>query len=355
MIYEKIGLYKVAFGGDDMFRYVTGNLLESDADCLINTVNCEGYMGKGIAYQFKLRFPENNKDYIKACKNGTLTIGKLHYFKEDGKTIVNFPTKDKWRNKSEMIYIENGLDELVNLIPKLNIQKIAIPPLGCGNGGLNWSEVKKMISDKLSSVEEKYDFIIFEPSQNYAATAKTVPQLSLSALVLMSIKIGLNKFNTLRLQKTAYFMNLFLKEEYFKFQKHKYGPYDNSIAIISKNIKEFQNYYNTQNTKEAYDIAYNTIVSNKVDTKFKSLQPALKKAIDYVNEISNDSFLECIATIAFLVQKNYLGSQEDIIKIFKNWSEDKANRFSEGNITEGIEYLINTNILDKTLTGYRII
>ena len=80
-----------------MFFYTTGDLLQSDADALVNTVNCEGYMGKGIAYQFKLKFPNNNKDYIKACKSGVLRPGKLHFYREAGKIIINFPTKDKWR------------------------------------------------------------------------------------------------------------------------------------------------------------------------------------------------------------------------------------------------------------------
>ena len=93
-----------------MFFYTTGDLLQSDAEALVNTVNCEGYMGKGIAYQFKLKFPNNNKDYVKACKNGTLRPGKLHVYKESEKIIINFPTKDKWREKSRMEYIEDGLD-----------------------------------------------------------------------------------------------------------------------------------------------------------------------------------------------------------------------------------------------------
>lgn len=89
-----------------MITYTKGNMFESDADCLVNTVNCEGFMGKGIAYQFKVRFPENNKSYIKACKSGELTVGKVHYYVEDGITIVNFPTKDKWRANSKIEYIE---------------------------------------------------------------------------------------------------------------------------------------------------------------------------------------------------------------------------------------------------------
>ena len=90
-----------------MLTYTTGDLLKSDAKALVNTVNCEGYMGKGIAYQFKLQFPENNISYINACKNGNLKIGTLHYYKEKEKLIINFPTKNKWREKSRMEYISH--------------------------------------------------------------------------------------------------------------------------------------------------------------------------------------------------------------------------------------------------------
>ena len=135
-----------------MFFCVTGDLLQSSAEALVNTVNCEGYMGKGIAYQFKLKFPQNNIDYIKACKKGTLKPGQLHYYCENGKIIINFPTKDKWRNKSKIKYIEDGLDALILLIENLNIKSIAIPPLGSGNGGLIWLDVKRIISEKLEGI-----------------------------------------------------------------------------------------------------------------------------------------------------------------------------------------------------------
>lgn len=146
-----------------MIKFIYGNLLNSYADCLVNAVNCEGCMGKGIAYQFKLRYPNNNKDYIKACRNNLLTVGKLHYFFEGGKIIINFPTKDKWRKKSKMEYISNGLDSLICLLPKLKIKSIAIPPLGCGNGGLNWFDVKPLIIEKLAPIENKYDILIYVP------------------------------------------------------------------------------------------------------------------------------------------------------------------------------------------------
>lgn len=338
-----------------MINFITGNIFESNAECLINTVNCEGYMGKGIAYQFKLKYPNNNRDYVKACKNGELKVGKLHYFKEDNKIIVNFPTKDKWRQKSKIEYIIDGLDSLVNLLPKLKVKSIAIPPLGCGNGGLKWNDVKFLIVTKLSEIKEEYDFYIYEPSSGYSdISPKEQPKLNVSSLVLMEIKLNLNKFNSLRLQKTAYFTNIFLGETYFGFKKHKYGPYDNAIPIISKDIKAFQAYYGTKNTKEAYEIAFRTIISEQSKKKLDYIKPAIYKACMYVNEIKLDKDLECISTILFLIENNDLNTEQDVIQLFKDWSADKASRFSEEDIKQGLEYLIKTNIIINTLFGYAI-
>lgn len=329
--------------------------MKSSAEALVNTVNCEGYMGKGIAYQFKLQYPQNNTDYVKACKNGSLTVGKLHFFKESGKIIINFPTKNKWRVNSKIEYIEDGLNELVKLIHTLNIKSIAIPPLGSGNGGLIWAEVKTLIEHKLSELPNDIEIYIYEPSQNYIAQPTIEPKLSMSALVLMEIKKRLIKFDTLRLQKTAYFINIFSNQNYFNFKRHKYGPYDNSIAIISRNIKEFQKYHNVKNTKEAYTILYNKIVSGSVESKLLQLNPFIEKASDYVNSIKTNQELECLATIIFLINEQKVLSENEIIMNFKQWSEDKANRYSDDDILKGIEELYNSNIIEKTFTGYTVV
>lgn len=331
-----------------------GDLLKSSADALVNTVNCEGYMGKGIAYQFKLRFPNTNQDYINACKSGELTIGKLHYFKEDEKIIINFPTKNKWRAKSKMEYVEKGLNELVKLIKELGIQSIAIPPLGSGNGGLIWSEVKNLIEKKLSVVDEEVQIYIYEPSQNYVAQPKEEPKLSLSALVLMEIKYHLNKFDTLRLQKTAFYMDIFSGQHYFNFGRHKYGPYDNSIYIISRNIKEFQKYHGVKNTQEAYEILYNKLVSNHVESNLATLKPFIKKAAEYVNTFNTNHELECVSTITYLLKEKEVLSQAEIVDEFKRWSDDKASRFSETEIINGIEKLCDSRIIEKALIGYTL-
>ena len=104
-----------------MISFVTGNILDSDAFALVNKVNCEGYMGKGLAYQFKLRYPEMNSEYVKQCKSHMLSPGIIHSYQEGTKLIVNFPTKDKWRERSKMEYITSGLDALIELINEKQI------------------------------------------------------------------------------------------------------------------------------------------------------------------------------------------------------------------------------------------
>lgn len=336
-----------------LIKYEVGDMFLSNADCLVNTVNCEGYMGKGVAYQFKMKYPENNKDYVKACRSGKLHIGSLHFYEEEGVTIINFPTKDKWREKSRMSYIETGLDQMVKLLPQLAVKTIAIPPLGCGNGGLNWQEVKKVIEEKLSPIQEKYVFLIFQPSKNFSQKPKQPPRLGTSSLVLMQMAMELEKFSSLRLQKTAYFMNVFLHENYFQFEKNKYGPFAYSIEIISKSIREYQSYYGLQNTKETYQMAYQVLCSNKTDRKLEELSHAIKRAVSFVNAIREDKKLEGVATVLFLIEQSGNDLQkEQVVELFKIWSEDKAKRFSEEEIVSYIDYLEENGVIEKNILGF---
>lgn len=149
-----------------MIRYIQGNILEADAEALINPVNTIGVMGKGLALQFKQAFPENFKAYEKAHRNNELKPGKVFLVPTgqfiNPKYILNFPTKRHWRAKARLEDIEAGLVDLVRLVKENNIRSIAIPPLGCGLGGLDWSEVKPRIIDAVHELED-VDVLIFEP------------------------------------------------------------------------------------------------------------------------------------------------------------------------------------------------
>ena len=148
-----------------MLHYVHGNLLKSEAEALVNAVNCVGVMGKGIAFSFKKLFPENYAAYNLACHKHQVHPGKMFIFYTtdlfgNKKLIINFPTKKHWKEKSELSYINDGLQDLITVIDKYHIQSLAIPPLGCGNGGLNWNDVKPLIEKYLGPVS--CDIYVYE-------------------------------------------------------------------------------------------------------------------------------------------------------------------------------------------------
>lgn len=332
-----------------MIRSETGNILDSSAQCLVNTVNCEGFMGKGIAYQFKERFPENNKEYVKACKNGNLTIGKILFFEEDGKIIANFPTKNKWREKSQYSYIDSGLEALEKGITERNIQSLAIPPLGCGNGGLDWNIVKQKILDRFKN--SNVDIIIYEPSKVFTPKP-IVHKMSASHLILMMLKIGLHPIGKLRLQKAAYFLNIFSGDDYFKFEEYKFGPYDHDIEILSQHIKDFQEIYGVD-TAAAQKILYNNIVSDSVKETVEKFTPAIHKATIFVNSIESNHELEIAATIVYIIKDNPQFKEDEIVNYFLNdWPKEDPTKFSKEEIKISLTRLIKSNIIIQNLFGY---
>lgn len=337
-----------------MIEFKTGNILDSSAQCLVNTVNCEGFMGKGIAYQFKEKFPENNKQYIQACKQGDFSIGKILFFKENEKIIANFPTKNKWREKSQYSYIEDGLNTLVDEIKLNNITSIAIPPLGCGNGGLDWNQVKQMIIEKMSKLD--ISITIFEPSLKFSSPKIEIPKMSASHLVLMKLKGSLNtyKFNKLRLQKAAYFLNIFSGTDYFKFEEYKFGPYAHSIEILSQQIKAFQDSYHVS-TVGAEEILYNNIISDSVKLTVEKFKYAILQSSSFVNSITSNHELEIVATVIAIVRLYPQYSDEEIINYFlDNWPKYNKTRFTGNEIKTSISRLVKSKIINRELIGYSV-
>ena len=150
-----------------MLQIAQGNLLVAPVDALVNTVNTKGIMGKGIALQFKHTFPAMFRDYEKACKAGEVQLGKMHVFDLGGLAggphwIINFPTKGHWRERSRLSDIETGLEDLVETVRRLGIRSIAIPPLGCGNGGLNWADVRPRVEAAFTNLPD-VNVLLFEP------------------------------------------------------------------------------------------------------------------------------------------------------------------------------------------------
>jgi O-acetyl-ADP-ribose deacetylase (regulator of RNase III) len=157
-----------------MINYRMGDLFESNAQTLVNTVNCVGVMGKGVALAFKKRFPAMFEDYKEKCHAGEVEPGKLSLYNNFEPWILNFPTKRHWKARSRIEHIELGLVELADKYEQWGITSIAMPALGCGHGGLDWKDVKALIEKYLSVLP--IDIIVYEPGSKASMPEKKVKE-----------------------------------------------------------------------------------------------------------------------------------------------------------------------------------
>lgn len=230
-----------------MIQFTKGDILAADVEALVNTVNCVGIMGRGIALQFKNEYAANFEAYVAACSREEVQPGRMFVFEtrrlSNPKYIINFPTKRHWRGKSRMEDIESGLKALAREIRDRGIRSIAIPPLGSGLGGLNWSEVRPMIVEALSGIPG-VEVVIYEPSNAPAMTkSRDVPNMTAgraALVVLMHRYLGglLDPFVTLiELQKLMYFMQEAGQPLQLKYIKHHYGPYAENLRHVLTKIE----------------------------------------------------------------------------------------------------------------------
>ncbi len=163
-----------------MIRFVRGDLFKSGAEALVNPVNCVGVMGKGLALAFKDAFPANFEAYEAACRRGEVQPGRMFVFDTGSPTpprfIVNFPTKRHWRDKSRIEDVRAGLSALAAELRARKIRSVAVPPLGCGLGGLQWAEVRPLVEQALAALPE-VEVLVYEPAgaTDKCAGAKPVP------------------------------------------------------------------------------------------------------------------------------------------------------------------------------------
>ena len=172
--------------------------------------------------------------------------------------------------------------------------------------------------------------------------------------MLLDIKRGLRTgfFNQITLQKTAFFMNMKLTKPYFHFKKYKFGPYDYSIDIISRNIKEYVEYHSIQDVETAYQSVKNEIISKRVNDAYESMQKPLEQAIAFVNSLASVEQVECVATVLFIIQQADGMTEQEIINQFKAWSQRKAEKFTIAEIKDSIELLLDSGYIEETLVGY---
>lgn len=337
-----------------MLHYVTGDLLKANVDAIVNTVNLEGFMGKGLAYQFKKEFPENNNAYIEACKKKNIAIGNVFVFKEKDKIIINFPTKDKWREKSKFDYIEKGLTSLGEAIKKQNIKSIAIPPLGCGNGGLNWADVKVEIANFFKNFDYELDVFIYEPmviKENIK-----VPKMSKSNLLLLFAVMNLNDKGNLRVQKMLFITGLIKGDEFFKFESYKHGPYSNALHnVLQKSKKYLQaknlRYNSRKDILKAVKEIYQNIKSKNIEAFITSYKKPVEAATKFINGFKSTKNLEISATLIHIITLNKELSYDEVVNEFFKYPKQDVAIFSIDEVKKELDNLLKNNILSKDLLG----
>lgn len=223
-----------------MIQFRQGNLLEADAEALVNTVNCVGVMGKGIALQFKQAYPENFRHYERACRAGEVRLGQMFVVPtgllSNPKFIINFPTKQHWKAKSRLADIRAGLIDLVHYLRTNNITSVAVPPLGCGNGGLDWNEVFPLIESAFANFTDVRVFVYAPqpaPAPHEMPVATQRPKLTraraLFILLIARYRQPGYRLTMLEVQKLAYFLQVAGEPLKLRFVKDKFGPYADNL------------------------------------------------------------------------------------------------------------------------------
>lgn len=221
-----------------------GNMLDSSCQAIVNTVNCLGVMGKGVALQVKRRFPVASREYIRVAKEGHLKPGDVLATRTlalDGcEWVFHFATKGDWRKPSQLEWIRSGLARMVDLIRELDIQSIAIPPVGCGNGGLDWELVRPMVIQAMSALPD-VRVELYEPAVEPVLMAQEPNREPLNPLraLLVAAMARYNELDyeltQLEVQKLAYFLQLAGAPFQLRFEAHHYGPYaDNLCRVIER-------------------------------------------------------------------------------------------------------------------------
>ncbi|MDH7447828.1 type II toxin-antitoxin system antitoxin DNA ADP-ribosyl glycohydrolase DarG [Aquimarina sp. 2201CG14-23] len=325
-----------------MINYVTGNILDSEAQAIVNTVNTVGVMGKGIALQFKKAYPNNYKSYSIACKNKEVVVGKMFVTTDSNissgeKVIINFPTKQNWRKPSEYIYIEDGLDDLISVIELNQIKSIAIPPLGAGNGGLKWEKVKKIIEEKLNSLD--INIYVYEPtSQIVEKLKKERVKLTDARALLLYVLYDLVKngefVSEFSSEKVSYFLQRFGAKKYFKLQftPNFYGPYSGKVRYVLNALNGSYIMGYSDMDKKPFEPL--TIVSDGFDEVKNHIQskPELaliaKNTTDFLNGFYSDFALELLSSIDFIVSTEKSFDKQIISNKLSEWSDRKQSMFS---------------------------
>lgn len=318
-----------------------GDMFAEPVEALVNTVNCVGVMGKGVALEFKQRWPENFKLYKAACDSKALVPGKIlvyenaRLFGVDGpRFLVNFPTKAHWRSPSKLSYIEDGLDALVDEIRQLNIRSIALPPLGCGNGGLDWAVVKPLIAEKLSALDG-VEIVVFSPKESmdepeFSENANLAMNRTRATLLKTLSELELHfdgAFDRLSLQKIVYFLQVLGVDFRLGFGRNLYGPYSEPLKRAFGAFERhgvisgfFGGDRRAHVTPAGCAAADEYLLSHGLD-----IDGMVQRLAHLIEGYEGPYGMELLSSVHWLADNEKYHPVEKVIEALRSWSEHKSS------------------------------
>ena len=350
-----------------MIKFTSGDILRADAEAIVNTVNCVGVMGRGIALQFKKAWPHNFKAYAAACKQNEVMPGST-FIVETGqltnpKYIINFPTKRHWRGASKIEDVELGLNALAHDIKDKGIKSIAIPPLGSGLGGLDWCDVRQLIESVLSDFDD-VEILVYEPKgapeNDKMVQNKQVPKMTAGRAVLIELMQrylgGLldPTVTLLEAHKLLYFMQCAGEPLRLKYQKGPYGPYADNLRHVLNHIeghyvsgyadggdapeKELQLVPGATGEAEAF-------LKQHPDSRAK-----FEKVAELVKGFESPFGLELLASVHWVTEQENAQTLDDVVQSVYSWNEQKR-KFTPRQIELATQILNDQNWLNVVGTS----
>jgi O-acetyl-ADP-ribose deacetylase (regulator of RNase III) len=335
-----------------------GNLLEADADALVNTVNTVGIMGKGIALQFKKAYPDMFADYKRASDRGELQLGRVHVYRTGRmrpRFILNFPTKKHWRSRSRLKDIESGLADLVRQIRALHIASIAVPPLGSGHGGLDWNDVRPLIVESLRQLPEVHVLLYAPTGAPEAAemvnrTARPGMTSGRAALVAMLTRYAdrVVDVSIIEVQKLMYFLQEAGQPLRLSYIKDYYGPYADNLRHVLHTVEGhfLVGYGDASDTVHAAEPI--RVLPGAMDeaTAVLAQEPELNERIEQVLRLvegfESPYALELLSTVHWVATREDAHAAADpavAARLVAEWSGRKERMFGAGHVAAAWEQL----------------
>ncbi|GGK73485.1 Appr-1-p processing protein [Sphaerisporangium melleum] len=347
-----------------MLTLRSGNLLDADVEALVNTVNTVGVAGKGIALQFRQAYPENFKAYARACKRGEVVPGKMFVYDDgrmgSGRYVINFPTKRHWRADSRLEDIRSGLADLVRVLRELDIRSVAIPPLGCGNGGLSWNVVFPLIEEAAAKLLD-VEVVVYRPEGSPDPEKMIVrtrrPPLTINRAAVLALfgryLLPDYRLTALEAQKLTYFLQECGQPLRLKFAKGKYGPYAENLnhALQQLEAHFIRGYGDRTQGSRIHLLPGAAEEASQVLAQDEETGARVARVAAIIEGFETPYGLELLSTVHWAVMETGSTDATELSRYIRDWSPRKGALFEPSHVSAALEHLRQLNFLPLPMKG----